>query len=166
MKKKCEYRSRVRDLLFLLLCVVFTLSMMGCGSEETEKALTEEPGTDPLETITQSLTRIDAENMRYGTISRIKKSGSEYNADLRVYEWQDTDEEPALTDQEEYEKITLTKNTTIVYATNSKPNGVVMNAEEFQANFVEGDYNIFAVYFNEDGKVALLYTYNIVAGDE
>lgn len=180
MKQHKENRS-AKGCLLLLLCLILAIFAQSCGSSDddqlsadasldqsTLEAIAEDPADKaPMEVISDKLATVNAENQRFGTVSRIKKTGgNEFTADLRVYEWLETEGEPVLTDKEVYEKITLTKDTTVVYATNSEPRGVVMSAEEFQTKFVENDFGMFALYLNDEGKVDLIYSYSLVEQEE
>ena len=179
--KNHNRNQSAKAVLLLLLCLLFALFAQSCGSHDdsqasadnaidqsTLEAIAEDPADKtPLEVISDKLATVNAENQMFGTVSRIKKAGGgEYTADLRVYEWLETEGDAVLTDTETYDKITLTKDTTVVYATNSEPHGVVMSAEEFQTKFVEGDFGMFVLYLNENGKVDLIYSYSLVEQEE
>lgn len=180
MKNHKRNSAASHSLLLLLLCLLLAVSASGCGShgdaeasadnaidQSTLEAIAENPADKtPLEVIADKVATVDVESQMFGTVSRIKKSGSEFTADLRVYEWLETEGDAVLTDTETYEKITLTKDTTVVYATNSEPRGVVMTAEEFQSKFVDGDFGMFIIYLNEEGKVDLIYSYSLVEQEE
>lgn len=167
MKEQAIRRTPRVRILLLVLCALFALFASGCGDEEAENAMTPDADKDPLKTISNVLLNADIENQLFGTVSNIHKAGSDYTADLRLYEWTEEKEgEAELTDKATFQTITLTKDTTVVYATNSNPHGTVMSAEQFQSEFVDGDAGIFAVYVNEDGTVAIIYSYSLIEQEE
>lgn len=167
MKEQATHRTPRGCILLLILCALFALFASGCGDDEAENAMTPDADKDPLKTISNVLLKTDVEEQFFGTVSNIHKAGSDYTADLRLYEWTEGEEgRTSLTDKATYETITLTKDTTVVYATNSNPHGTVMNAEQFQSEFVDGDAGIFAVCVNDDGTVAIIYSYSLIEQEE